>query len=365
MAILRKVNLGQIYSEDFSSIEFIWDINNKDMIEKLVNGVSIKHGPERTHMIMNAPTGDYVLQANINHSPTSLSDVGGVLVLADKHNYIECQTYYNYIEGKEQYYDYIKVIRENDRLTFRGYRSKDDKWEMIGGATLIDATKIGFFLDGNESPTSIPFEIKSVEIYRSNMVTFMTVPNNNKIIIYNNLGDKYYESEYIKDEKYHYISVDKDVLPLKGYRIETVSNEGTITGEINNIDIYGGDMYSCLLSFKYFLDGNEIDENQIQDIGRVDVFGKEHELTIISKEASTLKNIKIKVVAYSENTRGEQFAYVSLRKDDGSYTEFSKEIIVESVTPNQRIELKVFVDRDKNNNGPFYSKYYKFKIIVE
>lgn len=367
MATLSKVVDGNILYDTFEyGISPNWSIMT-DLPERVaaqyIGGARLRHGETRVSMLISPPVGDFVFQAKLLHQPKSLADVGGVLIQSDSDNRVECQTYFNGIAGPDQYYERIKVVRRDDRYSI--YAAKSDYWEPIGATEIPDCHQIGFFLDGPVSEQSEDLIIESVAMFKANYVTFIDVPHNQVIRIRDKDGNVIAEkqSNATQNTNKTLIDLSQKMMPFLGASIE-IMDEGSITTKVDDVDIYGGDVFVVNYDVMLMIDGKEVNTIEEQDIGTVDIGGTELALTLVNKDRVEMSGRKLRVVKYSEMFRGEKLAEVAL-VSNGVTGEFKDYADIPTLLPNESADFRLKVTRDKSSDAPFFVNKYKFKIILE
>lgn len=368
MATLSRVVDGGILNEKFEyGVTPIWSITT-DLPERVVagleGGIVLRHGNSRVSMLTNAPIGDFIFQARISHQPQSLADIGGIMIQADVDSRIECQTYYNGLLGPNQYFEYMKIIRVGDRYSI--YASIDGGlWEPMGATLLPDSHQIGFFLDGPESEQADTFLVKELSMYKSSVISFIDLPRGVDITLKDSGGTTLMDvntSDMPLDQNKILFDVSKMVLPIENATI-TVSDNGSIVAQYNNVDVNGGDVFDFTYSIIVLLNDEQINTGQEQDMGYVNSGGQEFKMTIINKEDTIMIGKRLSIVEYSDYFRGSAFADMALATEVDPT--FEKYVDIPNLLPDERIDVLVKIKRDASSEAPFFIDKYKFKIILE
>ena len=374
MASLTRVINGGILHESFDyGVTPIWSIVANDtgrVLENDLGGIILLHGDGDVSMHTNAPIGDFIFQARIEHEPTSLADIGGLFIQADADSRIECQTYYNGLLGTDQYFEYIKVIRVGDRYSI--YASMDgDVWNPMGAALLPDSHQIGFFLRGPEGTGSKNLRVKEVMMYKSNAFVITDVPIGTQIIVKDNEGNTIIERDTVSmgtTESKLIFDLSQTALPIYGASISVIDN-GSVIADIINVDIYGGDVYDFTPNVQVLINNVIVDQKTEHYLGNIGGDGQESTLSIINKEDIILTGKKLKVIGYSDYYRGGKFATLALwdqsKAEDYELYEFLDSIELPNMLPEQRVEVIVRIERDASAEAPFFINRYKFRIVLE
>jgi len=365
MAVLTKVVSGNLYVEPFDMLNHLWEItpNINTRVTVADGKVTMKHGSERVAMLLATPSEDFVFQAKIYHEPRSLSDIGGLMVMADNDNAIECQTYFNGALNLNQFYSYVKVIRESDNYTF--YGSKDGlRWEVIGSSNLPDAHKIGFFLDGPENASSRNFIIEEVSVYRANFISFMNIPFGTKIQILNNVRVIMIEKTLDNYDGKTIIDLTDIPCPIANGQIRLYDSSGVL-GLSMDVDVAGGDIFDYAVNLVIQINDEDVDPTVPVSLGNVGVSGNEYVITIINRDPQIVRNKRIMVAEYSSYRRGPSFVKVAIENDAGSPGVYGPWMSLPVLLPGSLCRVWMKIERDVSNEAPFYAREYMYKIIIE
>lgn len=95
MATLVKEHEGIIYEEDFQENSLLWSLTPSDVdcLRFNPDGLRINHNKNYITYTFKEPDEPYCLIAEIDHTPLTEEDIGGVIVLSNTNEYAECQTY--------------------------------------------------------------------------------------------------------------------------------------------------------------------------------------------------------------------------------------------------------------------------------
>lgn len=372
MATLAKSATGLLIHDNMDFLNSYWAITPQtgDRVVVSARGdVELEHGDVRASMLISAPTGDYVFQTEISHVPSSLADVGGVLIYADSINQIELQSYFSGTAGLNQFYKSIKVIKEGDRFEF--HATKDNEiWEIVGKSLLQDAHMIGFFLDGPKTETSQRLTVKNAAFYRSNFVCFVGIPSSYTIKVYDRTMNEKLTIraiDYPLGETGGKMLVDlsRKLLPIMDATIRILDGEVVVHEKFVE-SFCGGDTYDFTYNIGVMINDVLIDEIVDYDFGYVGSGGQINKLSVLNKDDSPLQNKKIKVTAFSEYYRGGKFAKLAFVDSNGvEMSSYSEELIMPEIPAGGRLDMALKIERDASTEAPFFNKEYRFKVLIE
>lgn len=365
MTMVSKSVSGFIYQETFNQVSLLWNTLPINRTISLDNSVGLIHGNERVTMTIPAPSGDYVFQASIDHKPTILSDIGGIVVLSTTGNQIECQTYFDNTIGVSQYFQYVKVVKVGDVFTF--YASMDSSvWYMIGNSELQDANRIGFFLDGPNTSDANTFVIKNISFYKSNISVFNSIFDPSSISLIDSNGVEHKDSITLKlSDGSMYVDLTNISLPIEDATLKIYNSNNDIIVENNSFNLCGGDVFEYAIKLKFLLDGTEISTSQLADIGRLASEENEYTLTVINNDNISLSGATLSVLAYSDYFRGGSFAFVGLQEDSNGIQRFSNNLLLPDIIAGSSLDVTIKVIRDTDNAGSFFTDQYRFKILLQ
>lgn len=120
MPVLNKLASGIILHEDFKRNSMIWTPSPENYNGIVFTGHDIKMLYTKTYktFTIQEPQEDYMFTCEIDHVPQQKDDIAGVIVMRDKENYIECQSYmadtHSYVTNMniidQEIIDYINQI---------------------------------------------------------------------------------------------------------------------------------------------------------------------------------------------------------------------------------------------------------------
>lgn len=373
MAILNRATSGLILEESIFNHNLLWDLSPNDYTRIACNSdsVELEHGDQRISMSIQTPSKSYVFQTEIKHEPVVLSDVGGIVISSTTDNAIECQTFFTYNGGSAQYFRFIKVCVDKEVYTF--YGSMDGViWQDLGNSKMLDANRIGFFLDGIKTVNSKKFMVKSIYIYNSNIVTFNNIPNNSTIRIVNQAGYNVLDGKESTIKRYNnkcFIDFTNVILPIEKSNIEIIDPSGKLIASLKNITLYGGDIYEYSENIQFMLNDVVIDPRNSVDLGRLTSKENKYLLTVKNLDSNTLIGKTLKVEAYSDYYRGSVNTKLAIIPDITSNQQpqltYADKVSLPDMPKDKLIQLNMVIVKDRSNLGPFLADKYKFKIVFE
>lgn len=375
MPNINKVTSGNVYSDNFSTLNLLWDIHSDpSRVSLTADGAVLSHGDNIITMTMPAPMSDYVFQAEISHNPVILSDIGGIIVQSVTNENIECQTYYDYYNNAISY-KYIKVVCYQETYTF--YVSIDGKkWDLIGNSKLPNANRIGFMLQGSKQPNSSDFIAKHLEVYKSTVVTFITsetFTGCHSVVITDQMGDKLYEANsaaVIKNEFGKvYINMVDALMPLNNVNIVLSDKEGNAILSQDRVDICGGDVFDIHSNYAIYVQQDLINEvelntNKLFDFGQLRETENIFYMRIENKDSETMNGKLLKIEPYSTEYRGADLVQIAVLNNDKTYGVFGNYIDLPDIMGMDSFNFVVKITKDIIDTGVFYADSYKFKLTL-
>ena len=363
MNYLNKIVHGNLLEDNFTSLSMAWELspNIPGLIIENENSIELLHGDENSYLLIDEPENEYTFCVKLNHEPTLMSDIAGVIIMSDKDNYIEVQSY---DDDKDNLYSQIKIDKKNNKYLVYAKREKDSLWQYIGGSTLMDVTKIGFFVKGTPNEQNSNLKIESVLFDRSTLIGFDNITENYYIELYdeeNNLKAAKRQSSNLR------LFIDTKVLetPLKNYKIIIKNERREEVLEEILPDIYGGDVFIRDMDITFFINGYEIDPSQVLDFGKLDSNIQYIDFAIRNNLDITENNKKIIISPVSNFYKGDEIIFISELDSENNPIEFKKEIIINKIDPLETIDLKIKLDRSDFTQNIFYQNDFKAKIVVE
>lgn len=233
MATLIKEHEGIMYEEDFQENSLMWSLTPSDIdcLRFNVDGLKINHNENYITYTFKEPDEPYCLIAEIEHTPLTEEDIGGIIILSNTDEYAECQTYlasspstignngqniYDSIDDMsnkfvrytidtgfsneeveeshnennehqtvlnydanfiDTIYRFLKLVKYNDNTgyVYQFYASPNGiTWIEVGSVNYPNACSIGFFLYSTENSRLLNngnFLIKRLSLYENKYIT--------------------------------------------------------------------------------------------------------------------------------------------------------------------------------------------------
>lgn len=426
MPKINKTQSGLLLYEDFKQSSLIWtpSPNNYDDISFGENGLRIKHSDLYKTITLEEPEGNFSFMCKINHKPIDADDIGGVIIMSNDTFYAECQSYIatkpSYITNASQMeqqimdfinkfldkyveysieddngiypkdtsgttgsesgsnsssdsgfvdvmYPYIKFTKLNTRYTFLA--STDCKnWIEIGNTDLPDSNRIGFFLYSFEKDTTDSnFYVEYAVLYNNNYVIIDNIKENQDIELRTEDRTLIYDmSSKSVVRKNNKIFIDTTLLKMPFYNVKLIILQNkNIIYEYDIPELIGGDKYSYWYDIKVCIDNQELNQEELFDLGTFYHHDQTIRIDIYNQEEYELENLKISITSYSPYYDGNETIGVSLYDENEENYSFSDAVIIPSIQPTEGKSVLIkLTDKIIQN---FYKKpgAYRFKINIE
>lgn len=426
MPKINKTQSGLLLYEDFKQSSLIWtpSPNNYNDISFGENGLRIKHSDLYKTITLEEPEGNFSFMCKINHKPIDADDIGGVIIMSNDTFYAECQSYIatkpSYITNASQMeqqimdfinkfldkyveysiedddciypkdtsgttgsesgssgsdssgfvdvmYPYIKFTKLNTRYTFLA--STDCKnWIEIGNTDLPDSNRIGFFLYSFEKDTTDSnFYVEYAVLYNNNYVIIDNIKENQDIELRTEdralIYDMSSKSVIRKNNK---IFIDTTLLKMPFYNVKLIVLQNkNIIYEYDIPELIGGDKYSYWYDIKVCIDNQELNQEELFDLGTFYHHDQTIRIDIYNQEEYELENLKVSITSYSPYYDGNETIGVSLYDENEENYSFSDSVIIPNIQPTEGKSILVkLTDKIIQN---FYKKAgaYRFKINIE
>lgn len=426
MPKLNKTESGLLLYEDFKQSSLIWtpSPNNYQDIEFGEDGLRIRHSDLYKTITLEEPEGNFSFMCKINHKPIDADDIGGVIIMSNDTFYAECQSYVatkpSYITNANQtedqiidfinqflekyveysiedddgiypststsnsgntnssdknssssfvdvMYPYIKFTKLNSRYTF--WASTDCvNWIEVGNTELADSNRVGFFLYSFEKDiTNSNFYVEYAVLYNNNYVIIDNIKENQDIELRTQDGALIYDmnSNPVK-RKNNQILIDTTLLkmPFKNIRLVILQNKKIIC-EYEIPELIGGDKYSYWYDIKVCIDNQELNQEELFDLGTFYHHEQTIRIDIYNQEEYELENLKVSVTSYSPYYDGNETIGVSLYDENEENYSFSDVVTIPNIQPTEGKSILIkLTDKIMQN---FYKKAgaYRFKINIE
>lgn len=429
MPKLNKTESGLLLYEDFKQSSLIWtpSPNNYNDIEFGEDGLRIRHSDLYKTITLEEPEGNFSFMCKINHKPIDADDIGGVIIMSNDTFYAECQSYVatkpSYITNSNQtenqiinfinqfldkyveysieddtgvypddsiesssssstgsssssestsdfvdvMYPYIKFTKLNTRYTF--WASVDCvNWIEVGNTDLPDSNRIGFFLYSFEKEvTNSNFYVEYAVLYNNNYVIIDNIKENQDIELRTQDGALIYDMNSNKiARKNNQIFIDTTLLkmPFNNVRLVVLQNKNIIYDyEIS--ELLGGDKYSYWYDIKVCIDNQELNQEELFDLGTFYHHDQTIRIDIYNQEEYELTNLKVSITSYSPYYDGNETIGISLYDENEENYSFSDSVVIPSIQPTEGKSVLIkLTDKIIQN---FYKKAgaYRFKINIE
>ena len=427
MPKLNKTESGLLLYEDFKQSSLIWtpSPNNYQDIEFGEDGLRIRHSDLYKTITLEEPEGNFSFMCKINHKPIDADDIGGVIIMSNDTFYAECQSYVatkpSYITNANQtedqiidfinqflekyveysieddegiypstsnsgstsssgesnsssfvdvMYPYIKFTKLNSRYTF--WASTDCvNWIEVGNTELADSNRVGFFLYSFEKDTiNSNFYVEYAVLYNNNYVIIDNIKENQDIELRTQDGALIYDMNscfcFSVKRKNNQIFIDTTLLkmPFENIRLVILQNKKIIY-EYEIPELIGGDKYSYWYDIKVCIDNQELNQEELFDLGTFYHHEQTIRVDIYNQEEYELENLKVNVTSYSPYYDGNETIGVSLYDENEENYSFSDVVTIPNIQPTEGKSILIkLTDKIMQN---FYKKAgaYRFKINIE
>ena len=426
MPKLNKTESGLLLYEDFKQSSLIWtpSPNNYNDIEFGKNGLRIRHSELYKTITLEEPKGNFSFMCKINHKPIDADDIGGVIIMSNDTFYAECQSYVatkpSYITNSNQtesqiinfinqfldkyveytieddtgiypsttgsnsgnsntssgtsssnfvdtMYPYIKFTKLNTRYTF--WASVDCvNWIEVGNTDLPDSNRIGFFLYSFEKDiTNSNFYIEYAVLYNNNYVIIDNIKENQDIELRTHDGALICDmnsSKVIRRNNQIFIDTTLLKMPFNNVRLIVLQNKNIIYN-YKIPELIGGDKYSYWYDIKVCIDNQELNQEELFDLGTFYHHDQTIRIDIYNQEEYELINLKVNITSYSPYYDGNETIGISLYDENEENYSFSDFVVIPSIRPTEGKSVLIKLTNKIIQN--FYKKAgaYRFKINIE
>lgn len=279
----------------------------------------------------------------------------------------------------DKIYRFIKFHKTKNTYLF--FASVDGfKWIEVGNVSFETSNVIGFFLYGTEDEKLIAnthFNVKSFALYNSKYLTVNGIDKKYEIEIYDEDGnillrtdDVIYTHLFSRTNKRLLINTTTMPMPIKNPILRTFPKddyETTIGRYELGSKIYGGDIFSIEHNFEVKINDRLLSSQELHDLGSL--LNGRYIMTITVKncEDYAVKDVKIKVVKYSEYYGGEEEVSIALNSEGvvSNTIEYTKEITIDEFLPNETKNLNIKLDNKQLQGAYDVANLYRFKIVIE
>ena len=424
MANLIKTANGLLFYDDFSKGSLMWTLSPsyvKNVVEFGDKGLRLKHSDNYCIYTMVEPENEeFSCIVQLDHIPYNENDVAGIIILSNDKEYAECQSYMatesSELENGNKYYqsvidaientvdDYLnstsnvpptvqptQVIPFTDTLykyikfnkmkyKYVFYASIDGiDWIEIGNVSFDDSSVIGFFIYSTTDQDVIQNShcyFNNFALYKSKYFVFEGIDSLNEIEMYDKDNNVIFRTDTFDSldkvsrwSKTCSVSTNMLPMPIKDARIRIYPKNrySETIAEYELGDVWGGDEFTVTRDIKVFINGQQINTNEIYDLGtfyRGSYFVK---LVVENSDNEIISDIKVKVIRYSEYYAGEEAVAIALYDENeaASSVNYTKEVTINGLQPSEsRTVMIKLTDRPVHD---FYmtANDYRFKIVIE
>ena len=426
MANLIKSANGLLFYDDFSQKTLMWTLSPsyaKNVVEFGDKGLQLKHSDNYCIYTMVEPENeDFSCIVQLDHVPYNVDDIAGMIILSNNKEYAECQSYMatepsGFENGNKYYQTVIDAIEDtiDDYLSSSGitsstgamtvtqtipfvdtlykyikfnkmkfkyvfYASPDGiEWIEIGNVSFDDSSVLGFFIYSTTDKDIIDnshFYVNNIALYKSKYIIFEGIDRLNEIEMYDGDNNVIFRTDTLdyldkvsRWSKTCSVSTNMLPVPIKNARIRLYprGKYADTIAEYELGDVYGGDEYTLTRDIKVFIDGQQINTNEIYDLGTFYRGSYYIKMVVENSDNEPVSDVKIKVIRYSEYYAGEEAVAIALYDEDEPNTslKYGKDISIELLEPSEsRTVLMKLMDRPVHD---FYmtANDYRFKIVIE
>lgn len=275
-------------------------------------------------------------------------------------------------------YKFIKFHKIKYKYMF--YASADGKnWIEVGNVKFSDSGVIGFFIYSTENQDVIDNShcyFNNFTLYSGKYLNIHGIDRKREIEMYD--GDRNIVFRTDNLQYLHMISrssrtclVNTTTLPIPiknaHLRIYSKDNYNVTLAEYELGDVYGGDEFTLMRDIKVFIDNQEINPNELYDLGTFYRGSYYIPIVIHNNEEDIVSDVKLKVIRYSEYYGGEEEVSLALYDDSlpQSALQYKKELVIDEIQPTSgRTVYMKLMDKPVQD---FYmtANSYRFKIIIE
>lgn len=363
MSVVTKIKSGFIHETDFSTLSTKWEISNPSRIE-LDNKLIIKSGESPFYMFFNQLTNEkqFVLDMKNNYNPTKSGEVGGLIVFADKDNFITLEEYFDEKKGIAKTYPWLRLVR--DYNVYSGYWSDDGKhWEFVGTHNFGELSpKVGIFLDGKEEDMIVEY----VRIFRSPDIIVHNTPPRSEIQLVGKTG-------ILKSMicPVHYPKVSFPIstfgVPFEG-KFRWKLEDGQFVETEFFRSLWGGDEFKFQISldlyYKIDEDFKRVDANEEEFLGHINTFNSNnlYERKILMKVRNPHQfqfyNVIIEVGQHKDFKDYSEYVKLSLNEDG----EYGRKIDIGTVEPYSEKYFWLKLSRATEINAGIEEIYFSLKV---
>lgn len=269
----------------------------------------------------------------------------------------------------DEMYPYFKITKLNYKYTF--FASIDGfNWIEVGNTEMSDSNRIGFFLysyDESIDVSNSHFYVEYAVIYNNNYVIIDNIKDNQTIELRDENGDLICDStSRFVAHKNNQILIDTTLLniPLNNARLTVLQNNKFIYDH-EIAQLVGGDVYAYNYDIKLCIDNQEINQEELFDLGVFYHNEQTIRLDIYNQEEFTLENLRVSITSYSFYYGGNETIEISLYDESETKYDFSDSVVIPEILPTEGKSILIRLNNRVLQD--FYKKegQFRFKINIE
>ena len=370
---IKKVSNGILFEDDFKKHNLLWTITPLDSTryEYTDFGVVLKHGDGRVIMSMPSPYNynEYTIEAEFDHAPTILSDVGGMVFMSTTDDSIECQSYFNHLSSNNKNYRYIRVIYKEEVYQF--LVSEDGiKWEEAGNSRLVNSNQFGFFLDGVQEQQSTYLLARNIKIQTSRYATIRGINSNGDIVIIKDAdGNDVSNIGYTIEKGAIKLDLSQCVNPIElNVKIRNGATNTTLFD--SDLQYFScGDIYETDEDVLFYIDGNLIESiDSIFNLGTLSGRVNYVDFNLLNNsDDNVLINKELSIDKFSPHSTGHEKVKIAVVEDgvDIENLDYKEVVKVDEILPKETLKCVLKIERQGRDFIPSADSSYRFKINLE
>lgn len=268
---------------------------------------------------------------------------------------------------QDKNYKYIKFDKINAGYSF--YASVDGvQWIEVGTTGFDGIVNIAFFTNGSNNPEVInntDFVVKKIILHSNRYIKITGIKEDYKFKIMK-AGEEIASSGswgvQQNGESTYYIDTHKLTLPFSGdlylYQDEAVVYHKSLE------NLYGGDELLFTYDLRVSVNNQEVFTDTLFELGTFIDNKQAFKIDLYNNESFDLRNVSIKVKAYSEYFSGADPIMIGVYDPNNISTEFKKELIIDKITSTQGVSLFITLDPKAVQNFYNNAESYRFKLVI-
>lgn len=274
-------------------------------------------------------------------------------------------------------YSYIRVVKKNNIYTF--FASTDGKkWIEVGNSALSDSHRIGFFMhelgddmceydNGVLTEKGSHFYVKNAQFYAGNLISIRNVPADATVQLVQG-------STIITETGRNNVSrVDNDIFidatTIYDRTLWSSPQLRLLTGGkayyYTNFAIYPGDIYEFSYKILVSINGMTIPQDKLFMLDGFYDHDQVIRIDFLNQEEVTLKNIHVRISAYSVYYEGNETLGISLYDENEIEYNFNNKVVtIDEMKPSEG--KSVMIKLTDKIIQDYYKKegQYRFKLDI-